>query len=304
MAESLALWKKKYESGYREKVSELDSTGIFEPMLAKGYKDYMEDTFYPVFTQPKLDGIRVIAKPDGLFTRNGKKHLNLEHVRKDLESIFKKYPTLVIDGEGYADKLSNDFNQIVHLIKQQKPTEQDRRDSAKVIKYHVYDCYFSDQPDMPFDERNAKIKSILKDVKSVQLVDTYKVQTEAELNEYYSIFLEEGYEGQMIRTNTPYENKRTKALLKRKEFVDEEFKIVDVEEGVGNRAGTAGAIVLVNKQGSKFNSGIRGNKEFVTSLLKNKKKVVGKEATIRYQNLSPDGIPRFPVMIAIRSDYE
>ena len=37
-----------------------------------------------------------------------------------------------------------------------------------------------------------------------------------------------------------YENKRTKQLLKRKEFQDAEFKIVEIVEGIGNRAGMAG----------------------------------------------------------------
>jgi hypothetical protein len=38
-------------------------------------------------------------------------------------------------------------------------------------------------------------------------------------------------------------------------------------------------------------------------LLENKKDYIGKMATVRYQNLTPDGIPRFPVMITVR-DFE
>ena len=45
--------------------------------------------------------------------------------------------------------------------------------------------------------------------------------------------LEAGYEGQMIRKDAPYECKRSKNLLKRKEFITEEFKVVKVVEGQG-----------------------------------------------------------------------
>ena len=40
-------------------------------------------------------------------------------------------------------------------------------------------------------------------------------------------------------------------------------------------------------------------------MLKNKKKLIGKEATVKYFNLTPDGIPRFPYVINVdRFSYE
>ena len=65
------------------------------------------------------------------------------------------------------------------------------------------------------------------------------------------------------------------------------------------RAGGAGAIVLEGA-GS---AGIRGNLAYYADLLKNKKKLIGKKVTVRYQGLTPDGKLRFPVMVAVR-DYE
>lgn len=298
-AEAAALWDKKYSEGYRESEAALATVTLFEPMLAKNYKDCVDDISFPVYTQPKLDGIRCIARSTGLFTRKGKPHLNLRHVEQDLAAVFKAHPTLVIDGEGYADKLAQDFNQIVHLIKQQKPTAQDRADSAAMIKYHVYDCYFTDHPEYTFACRQQLIQEILEKVRSVQLVDTFRALDQRALDCRYAHYLTSGYEGQMIRTDTPYECKRTKALLKRKEFIDAEFTIADVMEGIGNRAGGAGAILLSN--GCK--AGIRGNAAYFTKLLQERTAVIGKQATVRYQGVTPDGMLRFPVMVAIR-DYE
>ena len=51
------------------------------------------------------------------------------------------------------------------------------------------------------------------------------------LDDYYGKYLDDGFEGQMVRvTDSPYQNKRSKNLLKRKEFIDEEFEVIDIEE--------------------------------------------------------------------------
>ena len=85
--------------------------------------------------------------------------------------------------------------------------------------------------------------------------------------------------------------------------MDEEFKIVDIVEGIGNRSGTAGFMSFLNKDGIPFKSNIKGSFEYLGELLKNKKALIGKLATIKYFNLTPDGIPRFPFVTSIR-DYE
>ena len=73
---------------------------------------------------------------------------------------------------------------------------------------------------------------------SIKIVQTTKVKNEAELMELYGKYVDEGYEGQILRLDAKYENKRTKSLLKHKSFQDEEYIIVDICEGEGNRAGT------------------------------------------------------------------
>lgn len=102
----------------------------------------------------------------------------------------------------------------------------------------------------------------------------------------------------IVRQDTLYENKRTKSLLKYKEFNDAEYRIVDVLEGVGNKSEMAGSIVCTDGKVS-FNSNIKGNREFCRQMLKGKKKYVGKMATIQYFNLTPDGIPRFPYFLRL-----
>ena len=58
-----------------------------------------------------------------------------------------------------------------------------------------------------------------------------------------------------------------------------------------------------NKDGKEFSSNVKGTFEYMTELLERGEELIGKEATIKYFNLTPDGVPRFPYVIAIR-DYE
>jgi DNA ligase-1 len=109
----------------------------------------------------------------------------------------------------------------------------------------------------------------------------------------------------MLRLDKKYENKRSKSLMKHKSFVDEEYTILDIVEGEGNRTGTAGYMVFETENGDRFKSNVKGTWEETAEMLKNKKKLIGKEATIKYFALTPAGIPRFPFVTNIdRNSYE
>jgi ATP-dependent DNA ligase len=109
----------------------------------------------------------------------------------------------------------------------------------------------------------------------------------------------------MLRTNGKYENKRSKFLMKHKSFIDEEYTIKGIVEGEGNRTGTVGYMVFETVDGKPFKSNVKGTWDETAEMLKNKKKLIGKQATIKYFNLTPDGIPRFPYVVNIdRNSYE
>ena len=138
-----------------------------------------------------------------------------------------------------------------------------------------------------------------------RIVETYSCNNEDEVMELYEGYVEKGYEGQILRLDKEYQNKRSKFLLKNKSFIDEEFTILDIVEGDGNRTGTAGYFVFENENGDKFKSNVKGTWEETAEMLKNKKKLIGKEATIKYFNRTPAGIPRFGYVINIdRNSYE
>jgi DNA ligase-1 len=300
LKEAKATWKKKKESGYFDDIKDIDDNIFTEPMLAKNYDDYKDDIKYPVFSQPKYDGIRCIINKGGMWSRNGKPILSTPHVQRELADFFKKFPDAIIDGELYCDKLANDFNKICSLVKKTVPTQQDLDESAKTIQYWVYDWILPKN----FEDRTHDINVNILSNDIIRKVPTHKVDTINQLNELYGKYLDDGYEGQMVRLNGPYENKRSKYLLKRKEFQDSEYKILDIVEGTGNRSGMAGHMIFKNHKDIMFHSNIKGTREYLKELLINKQNYIGKMATIKYFNLTPgDEIPRFPYVIGIR-DYE
>lgn len=299
--EAKALWKKKKESGYFEDINEVDKTTFVEPMLAKNYEDYKDVIKFPVFSQPKLDGIRCVVTKDGMFTRNGKSIESCPHIFKELQKFFINQPTLVFDGELYNHDLKHDFNKITSLVKKTKPTIQDIKESSQLVQYWIYDIVDTTRT---FKERCDWIEhNVLgKCDFALKAVPTALPASQQEMDDLYAAYTEHGFEGQMIRLNTKYENKRSKNLLKRKDFQDKEYTILDIIEGEGNKAGMAGAMVFENELGIRFNSNIKGSRDFLKEIWKDKNQLIGEQATVKYFNLTPENkVPRFPYVIAIRN---
>jgi DNA ligase-1 len=301
LKEAIAKRTKKLESGYFESINNINEQQYFEPMLAAKWEDYKDKIQYPIYSQAKLDGIRCIVTKDGMFSRNGKPIISAPHIIDSLRNLFVVNPDLIFDGELYADKFANDFNKIVSLVKKTKPTDADLKESKKNIDYHIYDLPSVDDT---FRVRYSTLCS-LRFPKECIVVKTHIVKSEDIVMERYGEYVEAGYEGQMLRLDSKYENKRSKSLLKHKSFIDEEFTIKDICEGEGNRTGTAGYMVFETADGKPFKSNVKGTWDETAEMLKSKKQLIGKQATIKYFNLTPDGIPRFPFVINIdRNSYE
>ena len=308
--EAAAKHKKKLESGYHESIDDINISRYFEPMLAKKWEDYADEIEWPVYSQPKLDGQRCISRKTGLFSRNGKPILSAPHVTEDLSAHHSIHPDGVWDGELYTHKFKHDFNAIISLTKKTKPTADDLAESAKHIEYWVYDLWSPEAARLGFEERTKLLKGAVElqrnlnpDIR-IHYVETTLCHNIEELDALYLRYLDEGFEGQIVRTKDGiYENKRSKNLLKRKTFQDKEFELVDLEEGRGNRAGMATRAILKTKEGIQFEAGMIGSHEYCIDLLVKKDTIVGKMVTVVYQNLTPDGKPRFAKVKVIR-DYE
>lgn len=305
--EIAARYKKQLKTGYFEDEADVDKAIYFQPQLAHKWEDRRDkvDLSKGAYVSPKLDGVRAIITRQGAFSRNGERFLSFPHILRELETFFEEYPEAILDGEVYCDRLSNDFNKIVSLAKKTKPTETDIQDSEKYLQYWIFD--YPSCRSKGFYERWIAVNKVHDKFFSrnrwIKLCPHYLINSELQIEEYLARFIENGYEGIMINTyDGEYLQKRSSELLKYKKFQDDEYEIVSISEGVGNRSGMFGFATL--KIGDKtFNSNARGNEGFYSRLLKERKSLIGKMATVRYQALTPDGVPRFPVIVGVR-DYE
>jgi DNA ligase-1 len=288
-AEVAANYEAKLKREYFLTIEETDAPRFFKPMLAHAFDPAA--AVYPVWSQPKLDGIRALASAKGLATREGQPIVSCPHITDALAPFFEVNPDAILDGEIYNHDLADDFNAIVSTVKRTHCSADQLAASAEIAEFHVYD--FPSFGHLGFSARAKAVAFALVEAPPcIRIVPTHRVDAPEHLDALYGEYLAASYEGQMVRTDTPYEQKRSKSLLKRKQFEDAEFRIVAIEEGTGNWAGVAKRVTLHLGEGRTFGAGIRGTRERARALLTE----TWEKATVRYFALTPDGVPRFPVV--------
>ena len=245
------------------------------PMLANKWEDRHKYISEPFYVQPKIDGVRLLVSNKGGISRTGKIVPGTEHLGKGLKE--GEY----LDGECYDP--SKTFEEITSLFKT----------NPKALEFHVFDYFDTNRPDLTFDQRLERVT-----------VETKWVKTKKDLPIVHKQYMDAGYEGTMIREpSSVYEiGKRSNYLLKLKDFKTDEYKVIGMRECTGKDVGTP-TWVCLTENGQEFTVRPEGTQEKRREMFKNGDKYMGKMLTVKYQNLTDLGVPRFPVGIAFR-DYE
>jgi len=288
-SEAESKWKKQLDKGYSESRGGASKTA--RPMLAHKYEDHKDKIVFPCYLQSKLDGHRCVAIKSSdsitLMTRGCKEYLGLNHIKKELFSLMKD--SEIWDGEIFNPDLT--FQEMTSLIK--KPCKE-----SEVLEYRVYDCILP----LPFIERIKRLKGS----GQVKVVRTIAVNSHEDIKKYHEDCVAAGFEGAMVRHgNEVYkEGTRSSQLLKVKSWQDAEFKIIDVIPGVG-KMHNQGIFVCVH-DGTLFNVRSKGEDALRREYLKNKKKYIGKDLTVKFfeWTTSEKPLPRFPVGLQIREDFD
>jgi len=224
----------------------------------------------------------------------------MSHLVPSLQPIFDTHPDLVLDGELYTTDIP--FEELAGLIKKKKIKDEDK-ERLLHVSYHVYDIVDPTEK-ISYKDRYATLQKVVKETQHLHLVDTYLVKNKIECKEMFSQFVEDGYEGIMLRNLAGIyrSNYRSYDLQKYKEFFEEEYEIVDYKDGDGR---DKGAVIWVckTKTGDQFSVRPKGTMEMRQKWFKEGRKNVGKMLTVIYQELSEKGIPRFPVGKSIREGF-
>ena len=268
------------------------------PMLAQDYNKRGKHMAFPCFAQRKLDGVRCVAiAGKGLFSRNGKSvSPHLTHIMAEINTL---HASTTLDGELYSDDLT--FQEIVGLMKK---TTLKAGDAEKIAKIHL--CVYDTIRDGTNAERNTWLQALFasKSFSALRLLPTATCASLDDIKTLHAQYVAEGYEGLILRNASGLYKvgHRSTDLQKYKEFMDSEYPVVSFKEGDGVEKGCV-IWVCRTPAGQEFAVRPRGTHEERIEAFKTGGARIGQPLTVRYQELTTDGIPRFPVGIAFR-DYE
>ena len=292
-----SLYNKRIDEGNTPDRTKVEHMVVL-PMLAHTWKD--NETRMPgkILVQPKLDGVRaLIGNSKGTITirsRLGKPIKSVPHLSKAVEALNLPDGTY-LDGELYTDEIK--FEDISGACRRIEPDDK----SAK-LEFHVFDCFNIKIPGVQFTDRYDTLKTL--EMKAPLVLVETKFVTKKSVDVHLDEYIKRGYEGVMVRDpSSPYTlNERSRYLLKYKRFFDREYKIIDAKEAVGRDKGTV-IWVCETENGKEFSCRPQGTHEYRTRMWDTHHEHIGKKLTVRYQEVTRDGIPRFAVGTEIR-DYE
>ena len=258
------------------------------------------------FVQPKLDGVRCYINKTGAYSRNHKQFHNAKHITTELTQFFTDNPNVTLDGELYNHNYRDNFNKIISLVRKQKPTQADRFESASQLQFHCYDMFDPSLPELQFVNRTLNITSFKSKYgwRAIQEVDTKVVFSDKEVQSFHTINKNNGYEGSILRTNAPYDQRRSNNLQKVKDWSDTEITITGFVEGKGKFKSGLGKFLGVDSDNRvvevPWPTLTIPQRQLIWSA---RESYIGQPLTFEYFERTPSGAYRFPRAKAMRS-YE
>lgn len=282
-----------------------NALGMTQPMLATSLEKIKLDSidWNTTFVQPKLDGHRAMYENGKLYSRTGQEYTLPFIVDAIKNSALKD---LQLDGELYIHGMS--LQDVSKIIK--RPNHPD---AALKLQYHIYDS----PSKHPFYKRaqnltNAyydELNTTWKKASPIRLVETVAVASLESLMDMHKSYRTLGYEGTMLRSsNQSYENgKRSKNLIKVKEFHDAEFKIIGVKKGTPyiTPRGTFNVPVWLCETPEKqtFSVLCQGDMLQKKYFWDNQEQYIGALLTVKYHYLSKLGIPQLPIALRFHESF-
>ena len=300
VSEAKSMLSKKVDEGYSANVDTIpkDDDGLFLPMLAHSFDKHSAKIKFPCWVQPKLDGVRMLAKKYenhvAMWSRKGKEIEVPDKINKQLNSFMKLGECF--DGELYVHGW--DFQRVISAVKKKRP-------DTDLLEYHIYDVpHLTNTFESRFLNKNWQDNSI-DSYPNLKLVNTSAVDSHDNLTQLENFYVNQNYEGVMARNaNSLYKYKnRSYDLQKVKRFQDEEFEIIGGKDGTGKESGLV-IFKCINEDGREFDVRPKGNRELRKIMFDNLNDYIGKELKVRFQGRTSDNIPRFPVGLGVRPRWD
>jgi DNA ligase-1 len=301
--EAQSKWQHQLDRGYFKTKEEALGAVETAPMKAQNFKEQAHKIIFPVYLQPKLNGLRHTVDSSGkaqskagLETSNPK---HWEHGFKLLQAF--GFLRDGLDGEVYAGLESEgglSLQEIVSAFRKEN-------ENTHKLRYFVYDI-----PGLgTFEERAQRLAELHDRITRweaegifipIQVVWTGFARTPEEANEIYHFLVEQGYEGMMYRNAKGlYEfGKRSYDLQKRKPVETVEAKVLSVRIDKND----CGVLKCELETGVTFDCLMRKDSHPTINyrLFENAQQLIGKYIEFEMECLSDAGVPTKPVGIGIR----
>ncbi|MDO5647358.1 hypothetical protein [Paracoccus sp. (in: a-proteobacteria)] len=288
----------------------------FKPMLAAAAPEDLSKIRLPVLVSPKLDGIRCVVH-EGVAKTRMLKPIPNDYIRGLLSKPeYEGFDGEIVTYSGGVLGPLDDFNTVQGNVM--------RKGGTPVFRFYVFDNFT--KPNTPYARR---LQTVPYDPEGpVHRLECLYVSRLDGLHEAIRAYEQDGHEGTMVRCpKAPYKYGRSTAkeqgLLKIKKFFDDEASITGFEELLSNKntatknalgstersthasgmvpQDTLGALIVRYKD-VVFSIGTGFTQAQRQDLWTNRESLLGQKVTFKYQELSPAGIPRFPVFLGIRRD--
>jgi len=229
----------------------------------------------------KLDGVRTFYNGKGMVSRLGNPFTPPQWFLDKLP----KHVTL--DGELFAGR--GQFQDTVSIVKTMNSPHW------KGITFQIFDI---PSENTVFEERVAVLRKLFGPggkyaCPEVVLVEHEKAKSRKHVLDKLKEVEALGGEGLMLRrAGSKYEGRRSATLLKIKTFYDAEAEVTGYTDGKGRHVGVIGALKCKMESGKTFNVGTG-----LSDKQRAKPPKIGSIIVYRFQELTRDGVPRFPSFI-------
>jgi len=262
------------------------SAGSTEPPLLLAHSWTPDINLTGWWMSEKLDGVRAYWDGKQFTSRQGNVYHAPDWFIEDLPK------DVHLDGELWLSRKM--FQRAVSIVRR-----QDKNDMWQEMTFLVFDA---PQLDEVFEARIAFIAQCLDEFrpKFARPHAHERCNGIDHLRDELARVEALGGEGLMLRKpGSRYEVGRSSTLLKVKSFHDTEARVIEHLPGAGKHKGRLGALSVELSDGTRFSVGTGfSDQERINP------PPIGSIITVRYQELSDRGVPRFPSFVRIRTDVE